>query len=71
MENTKMNEIVEGATSKKGLGIAIGLGVAGLAVAGLAAVGAIVGKKFLNRHAQEADIQEAKVIEDNKKSKAK
>lgn len=66
MENTKMNEIVEGATSKKGLGIAIGLGVAGLA-----AVGAIVGKKFLNRNVQEADIQEAKVIEDNKKSKAK
>lgn len=66
MENTKMNEIVEGATSKKGLGIAIGLGVAGLA-----AIGAIVGKKFLNRNAQEADIQEAKVIEDNKKSKAK
>ncbi len=66
MENTKMNEIVEGATSKKGLGIAIGLGVAGLA-----AIGAIVGKKFLNRNVQEADIQEAKVIEDNKKSKAK
>ena len=66
MENTKMNEIAEGATSKKGLGIAIGLGVAGLA-----AIGAIVGKKFLNRNAQEADIQEAKVIEDNKKSKAK
>lgn len=61
MENTKMNEIVEGATSKKGLGIAIGLGVAGLA-----AVGAIVGKKFSNRN-----VQEAKVIEDNKKSKAK
>lgn len=66
MKNTKMNGIVEGVTSKKGLGIAIGLGVAGLAT-----VGTIVGRKFLNRNSQETDIQEAKVVEDNKSSKTK
>jgi hypothetical protein len=69
MENTKMNEIVEGTTSKKGLGIAIGLGVAGLA-----AVGAIVTKKLLNRNVQEADqdweVHEVE-IKDDKKSKTK
>lgn len=65
MENTKMNEIVEGTTSKKGLGVAIGLGVAGLA-----AVGAIVARKFLKKDVQEADIQE-EVVENNKKTKSK
>lgn len=65
MENTKMNEMVEGATSKKGLGIAIGLGVAGAA-----AIGAFVTKKLINRNVQEADVQE-EVVEDNKKSKTK
>lgn len=66
MENTKMNEIVEGATSKKTLGVAIGLGVAGLAT-----VGAFVARKFLKKETQEADVQEEIVVEDNKKSKNK
>lgn len=68
MENTKMNEIVaEGAKTNKGLGIAIGLGVAGAA-----AVGTFVTKKLIKRRTQEADIQdEEKVVEDNKKSKTK
>ena len=65
MENTKMNEIVEGTKTNKGLVLAIGLGVAGLAT-----IGAIVTKKLLHRNVQEADVQE-EVVKDNKKSKTK
>ena len=71
MENTKMNEIVaEGAKTNKGLGIAIGLGVAGIA-----AVGAFVTKKLIDRRTQEADVQDWEVheveIKEDKKSKTK
>jgi tartrate dehydratase alpha subunit/fumarate hydratase class I-like protein len=65
MENTKMNEMIEESTSKKGLGVMVGLGVAGAA-----AVGAIVARKLLKKKVEEADVQE-EVVEDNKKSKAK